>query len=335
MGVLLAGNKQKTKYQRRACFISFGVFMLFCLDFIGCQNLSGSHKLETRQGFYFDTTIAISVSSNRAEEILDECMQICAEKELIFSRTRENSELYQINHRVSETLTISEDMAAVIQTGLEFYEISEGMLDITMAPVNDLWDFKSEKHAIPDRVALDEALEHVDITSIHLEGNILTFQRKDTQLDLGAFAKGYIADCLKEYLVSQEVTSAQINLGGNVLLVGAKPDGNDWRVGIQEPFENRGTVDRIIEICDQSVVSSGIYEREFEVNKVQYFHILDPNTGYPVETDLAQATIVSESSLLGDAYSTTCILLGKDKAEELSNTHSDVIKNCILIDRVI
>lgn len=221
-------------------------------------------------------------------------MKICSEKELIFSKTLENSELYQINHRATDTLTISEDMARVIETGLEFYEISEGMLDITMAPVSALWDFKSEEPKIPEAESISEALTHVDISSVQLDGNTLSFKRADTQIDLGAFAKGYIADCLKEYLQSQGVVSAQINLGGNVLLVGSKPDGSDWRVGIQEPFEDRGAVDRILEISDQSIVSSGIYEREFEVDGKQYFHILDPTTGYPVDTDLAQATIVSD-----------------------------------------
>lgn len=189
--VLQAGNKQaNAKYRWKTYAIFMVIVMLFSLNLIGCQNTTGSQKLETRQGFYLDTAIAISISSERAEAILDECMKICSEKELIFSKTLENSELYQINHRATDTLTISEDMARVIETGLEFYEISEGMLDITMAPVSALWDFKSEEPKIPEAESISEALTHVDISSVQLDGNTLSFKRADTQIDLGSICKG-------------------------------------------------------------------------------------------------------------------------------------------------
>ena len=157
----------------------------------------------------------------------------------------------------------------------------------------------------------------MDASSVHLDGNTLTFDREDTELDLGALAKGYAADRLKAWLEEQGIGSALINLGGNVHTVGSRPDGSPWRVGIQVPFADRGVTDRVIEVSGQSVVSSGIYERYFELDGIIYHHVLDPDTGYPVENGLAQVTVVSDNSLLGDALSTTCLLLGREQAEEL------------------
>ncbi|MDD3277449.1 MAG: FAD:protein FMN transferase [Lachnospiraceae bacterium] len=333
-GKMRSNNRKRVPRPGIGCILS--VFLLAgSLFTAGCQRASDSPSLVSRQGFYFDTSITISVASDDAEQILDDCMKLCGEKELIFSRTLENSELYQVNHRTQNTLNVSGELAEVIQTGISFYELSDGMLDITMAPVCDLWDFKSESPVLPPKDKIVEALTHVDGSAVHISGTQLSFDRDDIQIDLGALAKGYIADCLKSFLKDQGVVSAQINLGGNVLLVGSKPDGSAWKVGIQKPFADRGTVEQVLEITDQSVVSSGIYEREFELDGVQYYHILDPHTGYPVQTDLAQATIVSDSSLLGDAYSTTCVLLGHEKAKSLTDAHQDVIKNCILTERVI
>ena len=121
---------------------------------------------------------------------------------------------------------------------------------------------------------------------------------------------------MKEYLKSKKVTSGIINLGGNVLTIGSKSDGSDYTVGIQKPFDRSGTSIATIKIDDRSVVTSGIYERYYRVDGKIYHHILDTQTGYPVENDLYSVTIISDSSCDGDALSTTCFALGKDKAEE-------------------
>ena len=301
--------------------------ILCCLALLpalsGCGEAAGGENEEavlTEDGLYFDTAISITVAAESQEEgqaVLDGCMELCQEIENTFSRTSPDSELYRVNHRETDTVKISDELAEVIAFGLEFYEISGGRLDITIAPVLELWNFTDGTAELPDETALQEAVSRVDASSVHLDGNTLTFDREDTELDLGALAKGYAADRLKAWLEEQGIGSALINLGGNVHTVGSRPDGSPWRVGIQVPFADRGVTDRVIEVSGQSVVSSGIYERYFELDGIIYHHVLDPDTGYPVENGLAQVTVVSDNSLLGDALSTTCLLLGREQAEEL------------------
>lgn len=143
-------------------------------------------------------------------------------------------------------------------------------------------------------------------------------------INLGAIAKGYIADKMKEYLVEQGVKSAIIDLGGNVLCVGEKTDASPFRVGIRKPFADRSETAAIMEISDKSVVSSGVYERFFKKDGVLYHHILNPKTGYPYENNLISVTIISDESTDGDGLSTTCFALGLEKGMELVNSLSDV-----------
>lgn len=292
------------------------------LSLAGCTG--SKNKLETKEGLFFDTAISISVYSNQSEKVLKGSFDLCEELENTFSRTKEGSELYKVNHRRDSSVTLSDDLAKVVQEGIDFYEISDGDFDITIAPLLELWDFKNIDAVVPDQELIKDAVDKVDGSAIHLSGNVLTFDREDTEIDLGALAKGYAADKLKEYLVEQGVESAMINLGGNVLAVGEKPDGNPWKVGVQKPFAERGETSEVLEVKDRSVVSSGIYERYFEQDGILYHHILNPQTGYPVDTGFSQVTIISESSLLGDALSTVCLLAGPERAEEITGRFPDV-----------
>ena len=294
----------------------------------GCgRSAAAEETVLTEEGLYFDTAISITVAADSeaaGEEVLNGCMELCQEIENTFSRTDPDSELYRVNHREADTVQISDDLAEVIGFGLQFYEISGGKLDITVAPVLELWNFTDGEARLPDPGELQAALEKVDGSSVHLTGNTLAFDCSDTELDLGALAKGYAADRLKAYLEEEGIESALINLGGNVHTLGSRPDGSDWRVGIQRPFADRGVTDQVVEVSGKSVVSSGIYERYFELDGVIYHHVLDPDTGYPVQNDLAQVTIVCDNSMLGDALSTTCLLLGQEEAEKILETYPDV-----------
>lgn len=311
----------------------------------GCSISDKNKEPVSETGFYFDTVIQISIVHENGEELLKECFSICQELENTFSKTKTDSELYQVNHRTDDQVEISEHLYNVIQVGLDFGAWTEGAFDITIAPLTDLWDFKNEPWTIPNASDLANAAAHVDYTNVHLEyieeqgikKRILTFDSRETMLDLGGLAKGYAADCLKEFLMDAGVEHGFINLGGNVQTIGAKVDGSSWKIGIQEPFEGRGTVLSTVEVKDQSVVSSGIYERYFQINGELYHHVLDPFTGYPFEASLDQVTVVCDSSLIGDAVSTSCLLLGEEKSKELlenigfSNVWLHLDERCVMI----
>ncbi|MGN0398639.1 MAG: FAD:protein FMN transferase [Blautia sp.] len=291
------------------------LFLLLISLLSGC----GQEKKEmvSKNGFFFDTMISIEImeEKDRGTELLEECWSMCETYEKIFSRTRKDSELYQLNHRDTQEVQVSEDLFRLLSYGKICYERTEGKFDISVAPLSDLWDFKGDSRRIPAEQDLTTALEKVGYSSVQLqEPDRIIFENQDTMLDVGALAKGYIADRLKEYLVSQNVEKGWINLGGNVLTIGEKENGVPWRIGIRKPFGEDGEICAYVEVEDCSIVSSGIYERYFEKDGVLYYHVLDPDTGYPAETDMAQVTILSKNSLEGDGLSTSCLLMGYEKA---------------------
>lgn len=275
--------------------------------------------------FYFDTIVSIRFeTAEDGEELVKDCRSMCSQMEHTFSRTDESSELYQVNHREDSRVEVSEQLAMLVQTGLDYYRISDGRFDITIAPLSDLWDFKSENPVIPQEAKIQSALRKIDGSKVHVEREedeagqtlwYLEFDSPDTMIDLGALVKGYAADHLAGYLEEHGVSSGLINLGGNVYAIGAKPDKTAWKIGIQKPFD--ADIIDTVEVQDKSVVTSGVYERCFEKDGVLYHHILDPGTGYPVQNDLWSVSILSDSSLTGDALSTVCMLLGQKEAMEL------------------
>lgn len=288
------------------------------------QGTSADAEMAEDAGTYFDTVIDIRVYGKQAEKLLKGCFSICEEMENTLSAQKETSELYKLNHRSATTVEVSDDLAECIRRGLQYGEMSDGAFDITIYPVKELWDFEGDTDdpEVPDDADIQKALEFVDYRKVHIDGNTVTFDSPDTQIDLGGIAKGYISLKLKNYLKNNGCTSALINLGGNVSVLGEKPDGSPFVVGIQKPFADRGSVLTTINATNDSVISSGVYERYFRKNGRLYHHILDPKTGYPADTGLNQATIIGTDDVLGDALSTICILLGRDRAEELIRKNS-------------
>ena len=264
-----------------------------------------------------NTAVQITIYDSRDKSLLDDCLDLCDKYELIFSRTNKKSELYKLNHRenapvsgTTDTWHISEDLASLLSEGLSVTRESGGAFDIAIAPLTSLWDFTAEAPKVPDAADIRKALPLCSSDGVTIDGQDITLPSDDIQFDVGAIAKGYIADRLKDFLVKKGVNSAIINLGGNVLCIGAKPDGTPFKVGIQKPFADRNETEAVMDITGKSVVSSGIYERCFKQDGKLYHHILDPKTGYPYDNGLISVTIISDQSVDGDALSTTCFALG-------------------------
>ena len=272
-----------------------------------------------------NTFVTVTLYDTDDQEILDGCFDLCAEYENLLSRTKETSEIYRLNHRAEgeRSLQVSEKTAQVIAKGLEYSRLSDGAFDITIEPLSSLWDFTAENPQVPPEEAIREARERVNYRNVSVEGNTVTFADDVTTIDLGAIAKGFIADQIKNYLEDEGVESAIINLGGNVLCVGARPDETPFRIGIQRPFAERNEVAGALDIEDMSVVSSGVYERHFIQDGVNYHHLLNPRTGYPYENGLVQVTIISRDSVDGDGLSTTCFALGIEEGSEVLESLED------------
>lgn len=305
------------------CFIlllSFGLF-------------TGCGEPISKSGFYFDTVITVTLYDSSKEHVLEGCFDLAKQYENYFSNTLPDSDISKINQAKGAPVTVHEETIELLEKGISYGNLSDGAFDITIGELSDLWDIslkalleETDASMIPSETEIAEALATVDYTCIKINGNEVSLTNPDARIDLGGIAKGYIADKMKEYLLEQGVESALINLGGNVLTVGAKPDDSPFTIGVQYPFKDDGSSIASVQVTDETVVSSGIYERYFKVDDTLYHHILDPHTGYPYSNNLLGVTIVTKNSVDGDALSTICFALGLEKGmdfiEHLDDTEA-------------
>lgn len=294
----------------------------------GCQN--ESVQPYTVSDFMFNTYVSITVYGGENVEIARKALELGREYEQVFSRTIPDSDLSYINTQ-KRASGINQDLYELIQTGLYYCELTDGSLDISIAPLTSLWDILSENPAIPSDTDIAEALYKVNYKNISLGADNSISLENGSSIDLGAIAKGYIADKIQQFLVENGVSNGIINLGGNVLCIGNKPDGSEYLIGIRKPFAQDSTTILTLHVSDLSVVTSGTYERYFTAEDgTIYHHILDPDTGYPSESGLISVSIISEESVTGDCLSTACLVMGTSEALELLNSLDNVYG--ILID---
>ena len=285
-------------------------------------------KSLNKDGYYFDTYVNLTVYSSKDSKYLDECLKMCERYDALFSPTIEGSDVYNINHAAGESVKVDPETYYLLQRAIEFCEETDGAVDITIAPLMDTWGLSHESGILseagitgnkskPSDIKVQDALKNVNYRNVILEDDYtVRLKNPETRIDLGFIAKGYIADKLKEYLVSKDVKSAIISLGGNVVVIGTKPDGSDYNIGIKDP-DNSGEIIESLKANNSSVVTSGTYERYVEYDGIKYHHILDTATGYPVDNGIKSVTVLSDSSLEGDALSTVCLILGEEGSKDI------------------
>lgn len=276
---------------------------------------SGDVKPETRTAFYFDTIVDIYLyGCKNSEEVFTHIFKLCAYYEKLFSAHDEESEISRLNSANGKPLELSDETVELIQLGIDYAQRSGGVFDITCGALTSLWDFTGEDAAPPRAEDIAAALGTIGYGNIEADGNFVSL-KNGAKIDLGGIAKGYVADRLKEEMIALGVESAIINLGGNVLTVGDK-FGAPFKVGVRSPFEPSADI-VVAQVKDISVVTAGSYERSFEYGGETYHHILDLSSGMPARNGLVSVTVFSDSSLDGDAYATTCFLLGSQAGLEL------------------
>lgn len=287
----------------------------------------------SQSAFLLNTFVTVTIYGSDDITILDHAMALCKEYEQVFSKTLEESELYALNHRNKDitSVTVSDDMAALLKKGLFYSSLSQGAFDITIEPVSSLWNFTDSRHTLPEANILAEQAAKVNYKTLILEDNTLTFLSPNTSIDLGAIAKGYIADRMKEDLEAAGVQSAIINLGGNILTIGSRPGGLPFHIGLRKPYASRQEPFQTLAINDLSVVTSGVYERHFEKDGVNYHHLLNPRTGMPYNNGLIAVTVITEASVDGDGLSTVLFSLGLDAGMDLAN-QLDGVYACFIDD---
>lgn len=245
----------------------------------------------------------------------------------LLSVTDEGSDLYAANHSGGQTVTLHEETAALLERALALCDETGGALDVSIYPVVRAWGFTTGAYRVPGEAELEALLEKVDYTRIALDGGALTLP-EGMELDLGAVAKGWTGDALMALLAEAGVSSAIVELGGNVQALGARPDGSPWQVAVQAP-DGSGYAGAL-EIVDRAVITSGGYQRYFEQDGETYWHIIDPATGRPARSGLTSVTVVAEEGVAGDALSTALFVLGREGAEQLWRERGGF--ECILME---
>ena len=266
------------------------IFVL--LTMCGC---TPQENTDTR--FLLDTVVTLT--ANCDDDILEEAFSLCGDFEKLLSRTVGGSDISRLNSS-NEFIKVSPNTEKIIERSLYYSEKTQGKFDITVCAVSKLWDFKEE--IVPDKKEISEALKNVDYDGIEISDSHINL--KGREIDLGAIAKGYIADEITEYFKSEGVKSGIVNLGGNISVFG-----REYTVGIQSPLDE-DKISAKIKLRDKSAVTSGIYQRSFTQKGEFYHHIIDTSTGFPVNNTLASVTIIGKSSMDCDALSTCCMLLG-------------------------
>ncbi|MBQ7679927.1 MAG: FAD:protein FMN transferase, partial [Butyrivibrio sp.] len=257
---------------------------LITLFLAGCA--IGRPQPVSRTGFAFDTVIQVTVydpeaiRSGAAESALNDCMALASRYEALFSTTREDSDIYRLNHADGAAVRVDPETVLLLQTALSYADQTDDLFNPLIGALTSCWDFSAttDRH-VPDAQRITEALLHVDPCCLTMDlsdqtAPVLCLSDPAARIDTGGIAKGYIADRMKETLVHQGINSALINLGGNVLAIGGRPDDAPFRIGIRQPFGTARETSDIISVNDRSVVTSGVYERYFEADGRRYHHIL-------------------------------------------------------------
>ncbi|PKM54770.1 FAD:protein FMN transferase [Petrocella atlantisensis] len=303
------------------------------LFFTGCAAKDNSTS-ESITTYALDTVITINLYDEGSEAIFTRMTNRINEIETLMSKHIAGSEVDLINQNAGiKPVVVSQDTYKVVERALMYAKLSKGSFDPTIGPIVDLWGIGTEEARVPSRDEITQKLNYVDYEAIILdeqEGSVY-LSKTDMSIDLGAIAKGFVADELVLLLRNEGISKAIINLGGNVYAYGEKDNGDEWKIAIQTPYDQRNVNFGYVEIKDKTVVTSGPYERYFEEDGKTYHHIFDANTGYPIDGETVSVTIVTQSSMDADALSTLLFTMNQKEGLDLIESIDGV--ECLYIDQ--
>lgn len=312
--------------------LSFAIAAIMLLLCSCSENIDNSEKEYKKDIFAMDTYMTLKLYGENGKKAAtlsqDEIMRL----EKLFSVTDEQSDIAKINNSSGNGAVVSDDTIKVATKALDIASDTDGALDISIYPVLKEWGFTTENYKVPDSTSLSALLQNVDYKniSINQKENKITVPN-GYMLDFGSVAKGYTSDRICEIIRENGVSSALVNLGGNVQAVGKKNDGSLWKVAIEHPKDKSDTICKL-SIDNKAVVTSGNYERFFEAEDgKKYWHIIDPKTGFPADNGLISASVIGSSGLECDALSTALFVMGTNRAIEFCSKHTDI--DAVLIDK--
>lgn len=315
----------------KKCIAALTALLLLFL-FCGCQ--PGQTAL-SRTDYLLDTVVTLTLYG-ATEGDLDAAFAEIRRLNDLLDAYSPFSDLGWLQAAAGERpVAVSKETMELLTFAKDLYGRTGGYLDVTVGPLIDLWDIRNGGH-YPAEGELSRALGLLGMDDLVLDEAKGTayLMRPGMRVDLGALAKGYIADKVKALLLDRGVESGVIDLGRNILLIGEKPGEAPFSIGIQSPTD-AGNLLRVLSLRDRSLVTSGTYERYFERDGVRYHHVLDPFTGFPADRGLLAVTVLSSSSLWGDGLSTACLLLGVEEGMALIDSLPETEALFVLTDGTV
>ncbi|MCX6308624.1 MAG: FAD:protein FMN transferase [Bacteroidia bacterium] len=287
------------------------------------------------EGFAFGTSYHITY---KATEDLQKGIEAEMDKfNTSLSTYDSTSTISRFNQCGTEAFDLSKDpwMLKMVQESLRFSKLSNGAFDITVGPLVNLWGFGPKAKSDPTQAKVDSIRGFVGYKLLKLEKEQLTKSDPRVQLDCGAIAGGYASDIIAEYLRKQGASDYMVEIGGEIVLHGKNPQGNQWRIGINKPVDDstytNNEVEKILVMTDKALSTSGNYRSFYVKDGKKYAHTINPHTGYPVQHTLLSATILANDCFTADALATACMVIGVDSAmtliESLPNVEAFFIYN--------
>ena len=306
------------------------LIMLGLICSILCFGACTNKTIVTRSDFVFNTVATISLYGNYEQKVLDESFEYMRELESMMNVFSESSAVSQINDNAGiKPVVVPKEVFEVLESGQKYNEITNGIFALTSQPLIKLWNIGApEVKSPPSSSEINAAKELVDDKKLILNSSTheVYLTEKGMSVNLGALVKGYVADEIKKNLKNKGVTHGIINLGGNNLLLGGKSSNESFNIGIAHPDASQSEPIGMLQLTDQSIVTSGDSQRFFEdENGVVYHHLINVLTGYPEENNLRQVTIISKDSLDGDGLSTSLFFMGEKLAIEYLKSQSEIL----------
>ena len=299
----------------RKKFIAMIMAIALPIGLIGCTKEQTSEPIG-RTEVVMGTVVKVTLYDGGSEAILDKVFKRLAEIDNLLSINKEGTELDELNENAGiKGIKVSDTSYDVIKRGLDYSKLSNGGYDITIGPLVKLWSIGFPEAKVPTQEEIDKTIKNIDYSKVKINPDTkeIFLSEKGMMLDLGSIAKGYATDEVVKILREEGVKQAIVDIGGNLYAIGLKNGDTNWKIGIQNPFDDRGNALGSVEVSDKTVVTSGVYERFIEKDGVKYHHILNPDTGYPYETDIVAVSIITDKSMDADALSTLIFTKGVDE----------------------
>ena len=306
---------------KRNIILPFLPVILICVFLSGCTDPRQAVS-EDRALFAMDTYMTLTAYGPHAAEALDAAEEEIRSLDQLLSTGNPESEITHLNKEGNAHL--SDVSAYLFQRSLEVNSMTEGAFNPLVYPLMNAWGFTDQEYQVPDEHTISELLPLLDLDEVQFDEGTkdISFGMPGMMIDFGGIAKGYTSSRIMAIFEDHGVAGGLVSLGGNVQVIGNKPDGSRYKIAIQDPEDHSAFIG-IVETDDKAVITSGGYERFFEEDGITYHHILDPKTGYPAVTDLLSVTVVSSDGTLADGLSTALFVLGKEKGAEVWKSHPD------------